>query len=146
MYEKVLVAGWGDMDFNAHMRNTAYLDKAADVRMMYFSSCGFSMSEFMRIKLGPVVMKDEIEYFREFQLLDDVRITLSLAGLSDDGSRMTLRNDFFRQGTLAARVTSTAGWLDLNRRKLVCPPEALLQALQELARSEDFVVLPDSSR
>ncbi|SDD53147.1 acyl-CoA thioester hydrolase [Cupriavidus sp. YR651] len=146
MYEKVLVAGWGDMDFNAHMRNTAYLDKAADVRMMYFSSCGFSMSEFMRIRLGPVVMKDEIEYFREFQLLDDVRITLSLAGLSDDGSRMTLRNDFYRQGTLAARVTSTAGWLDLNRRKLVCPPEALMQALRELARSEDFVVLPDSSR
>src|SRR6266849_9892511 len=37
MFAKVLVAGWGDMDFNAHMRNTAYLDKSADVRMMYFS-------------------------------------------------------------------------------------------------------------
>jgi acyl-CoA thioester hydrolase len=23
------VAGWGDMDFNSHMRNTAYLDKVA---------------------------------------------------------------------------------------------------------------------
>jgi hypothetical protein len=22
MYEKTLIAGWGDMDFNAHMRNT----------------------------------------------------------------------------------------------------------------------------
>jgi acyl-CoA thioester hydrolase len=29
MYEKKLLAGWGDMDFNAHMRNTAYLDKSA---------------------------------------------------------------------------------------------------------------------
>jgi len=28
VYEKTLIAGWGDMDFNAHMRNTAYLDKA----------------------------------------------------------------------------------------------------------------------
>ncbi len=41
MYEKTLTAGWGDMDFNAHMRNTAYLDMAADVRMMHFVDCGF---------------------------------------------------------------------------------------------------------
>lgn len=27
MYEQTLHAGWGDMDFNAHMRNTAFLDK-----------------------------------------------------------------------------------------------------------------------
>ncbi|WP_229422843.1 thioesterase family protein [Telluria aromaticivorans] len=34
MGEQTLIAGWGNMDFNAHMRNTAYLDKSADVRMM----------------------------------------------------------------------------------------------------------------
>lgn len=146
MYEQTLVAGWGDMDFNAHMRNTAYLDKSADVRMMYFASCGFPMSEFMRLRLGPVVMKDEVEYFREFQLLDPVRITMSLAGLSDDGSRMRLRNDFYRKDVLAARVTSTAGWFDLNARKLVCPPEHLLVHLQALAHSDDFAALPNSSR
>lgn len=28
MYKKTLVAGWGDMGYNAHMRNTAYLDKS----------------------------------------------------------------------------------------------------------------------
>ncbi|MFI4939443.1 MAG: thioesterase family protein [Burkholderiales bacterium] len=146
MYEKMLFAGWGDMDFNSHMRNTAYLDKSADVRMMYFAENGYSMSEFMRLKLGPVVMKDEVEYYREFHLLDEVNISMSLAGLSENGTRMKMRNDFFRNGTLAARVTSTAGWLDLNLRKLVCPPEKLLQVLRDLGKSEDFVVLPDSNR
>lgn len=146
MYEQTLIAGWGDMDFNSHMRNTAYLDKSADVRMMYFASCGFPMSEFVRLRLGPVVMKDEVEYFREFQLLDEVRITMSLAGLSEDGSRMKLRNDFYRKDTLAARVTSTAGWFDLNARKLVCPPEHLLGPLRALAHSDDFQPLPNSSR
>jgi len=146
MYEQTLIAGWGDMDFNSHMRNTAYLDKSADVRMMYFASCGFPMSEFMRLRLGPVVMKDEVEYFREFQLLDEVRITMSLAGLSDDGSRMKLRNDFYRKDTLAARVTSTAGWFDLNARKLVCPPDPLLVHLRALTHSDDFEALPNSKR
>lgn len=144
MYQKILVAGWGDMDFNAHMRNTAYLDKSADVRMMYFAECGFPMSEFMHLKLGPVVMKDEVEYFREFHLLDEVTVTLSLAGLSDDGSRMKIRNEFFRKGSLAARVTSAVGWLDLIQRKLICPPEKLLLSLRAIEHSEDFVILPDS--
>ncbi|HME40400.1 MAG TPA: thioesterase family protein [Steroidobacteraceae bacterium] len=146
MYEKKLIAGWGDMDFNSHMRNTAFLDKSADVRMMYFADCGFPMSEFMRLRLGPVVMKDEVEYFRECHLLDELSVSISLAGLSEDGSRMMIRNDFVRGGTLAARVTSTAGWFDLTQRKLVCPPDKLLQALRDLAQSEDFKVLPSSRR
>lgn len=146
MYQKTLIAGWGDMDFNSHMRNTAYLDKSADVRMMYFSDFGFPMSEFHRLRLGPVVMKDEIEYFRECHLLDELGVTLSAAGLSTDGSRMLLRNEFFRQGVLAARVTSTVGWFDLEQRKLAKPPAKLLEALQAMARTEDFRELPGSSR
>ncbi|WP_330115063.1 thioesterase family protein [Pseudomonas sp. JS3066] len=146
MYRKTLIAGWGDMDFNSHMRNTAYLDKSADVRMMYFSDRGFPMSEFCRLRLGPVVMKDEIEYFREFHLLDEMDISMRLSGLSEDGSRMMLRNEFYRGSTLAARVTSTAGWFDLEQRKLVVPPPALLEALQALEESEDFRVLPGSNR
>ncbi len=146
MYAKVLVAGWGDMDFNGHMRNTAYLDKPADVRMMYFSENGFPMTEFVRRRLGPVVMKDEVEYFKEVGLLEQLRVTLSNAGLSEDGSRFRLRNEFFRSDeTLAAKVTSAGGWLDLSTRKLVVPPDGLLRALQSLARAEDFEVLPSRS-
>ncbi len=146
MYQKTLIAGWGDMDFNSHMRNTAYLDKSADVRMMYFADSGFPMSEFRRLRLGPVVMKDEIEYFREVHLLDEVNISMLAAGLSADGSRMLLRNEFLRQGILAARVTSTVGWFDLEQRKLVRPTAKLLEALQAMDRSEDFRELPSSSR
>ncbi|MBI3729785.1 MAG: thioesterase family protein [Burkholderiales bacterium] len=146
MYEKTLIAGWGDMDFNSHMRNTAYLDKSADVRMMYFADCGFPMAEFMRLRMGPVVMKDEVEYFREFHLLDEVTVTLSLAGLSEDGRRFKIRNEFFNKGKLAARVTSLAGWLDLNARKLITPPDNLLEAMRQTTHAEDFVILPDSSQ
>jgi acyl-CoA thioesterase FadM len=71
MFERRVVAGWSDMDFNSHMRNTAYLDKSADVRMMYFSENGFSMQDFMRLRLGPVIMRDELEYYREVSLLED---------------------------------------------------------------------------
>jgi len=145
MYKKTLQAGWGDMDFNAHMGNTAYLDKAADIRMMFFSEHGFPMSEFVRLRIGPVIQKDEIEYFREVNLLDEITVTFESAGLSEDGSRFIVRNEFFRaDGKLIARVTSTGGWLDLSARKLVAAPEGLLNAMRELTQTSDFQSLPSS--
>jgi acyl-CoA thioester hydrolase len=145
MYEKTLFAGWGDMDFNSHMRNTAFLDKCVDVRMMFFAENGFPMDELMRQRIGPVVRKDEVEYFKEVRLLEPLRITLMLAGLADDGSRFSIRNEIWREdGKLIARVTSTGGWLDLTTRKLVTPPEGLLAALRSLTPTEDFQVLASS--
>jgi acyl-CoA thioester hydrolase len=145
MYEQKLIAGWGDMDFNAHMRNTAYLDKSADVRMMFFAAHGFPASEFSRLKIGPVVQKDEIAYFREVNLLEELRVTLAIAGVSRDGSRWLLRNEFFRaDAALAASVTSAGGWLDRTARRLVPAPKALHEVLDALVRTEDFQDLPTS--
>jgi len=55
MFEKTFVAGWADMDFNAHMRNTSFLDRSADVRMMLFAEQQFSTDDFIRLKIGPVI-------------------------------------------------------------------------------------------
>ena len=145
LFRKKFHVRWGDMDFNAHMRNTAYLDMSADVRMMYFDQHGFSMREFERRRIGPVVMRDELEYFRELRLLEPVEVTLALAGLSEDGSKFIVRNEFFREdGKLVARVTTFAGWLDLSKRKLTPPPEELAELLKNLTRSEDFQELSSS--
>ena len=142
MFEMKMTALWGDMDFNAHMRNTAYMDTAADVRMMYFATHGFPMDEFRRLNIGPVVTKDEMEYFREMHLLDEGRVTLELAGMSVDGSRFIIRNVIFRGETLVARVTSAVGWLDLNFRRWVVPPKDLLAVMQTMPRIAEFVELP----
>jgi acyl-CoA thioester hydrolase len=145
MYSRSFVAGWGDMDSNSHMRNTAFLDRAADVRMMFFAEHGFPVQEFVSRRLGPVVMKDEIEYFREVGLLHEITVTLAIAGLAGDGSRFLMRNDILNaSGRLCARVTSAGGWLDLGARKLVAPPPPLLSALAALTRTENFVELPSS--
>lgn len=147
MYTKTLYAGWADMDFNSHMKNTAYLDKAADVRQMFLIENGFPVEEFLRLRIGPVVMKDEIEYFKEVGLQQQIKVTYALAGHAPDGSRFLLRHEIFRpDGTLSARVTSTGGWLDLAERKLVAPPPALLSAMNSLEKTSDFVVLPSSIR
>jgi acyl-CoA thioester hydrolase len=138
---------WGDMDFNAHMKNTAYLDFCGDVRMMFFAENGFPMREFERLRIGPVILRDELDYHRELKLLETVTVDLVLAGLSEDNFRFRIKNHFTREdGQRAARVTSLGGWLSLEARRLVAPPEALLQALLAMPRSDDFETLPSRSR
>lgn len=135
------------MDFNSHMRNTAFLDKSGDVRMMFFTENGFSGNEWAKLRIGPVVMKDELEYYREINLLENIKVTLSLAGLSDDGSRFCIRNEFFLpNGKLAARVTSSGGWMDLNARRLIVPPPKLFDIVHSLQKTEDFKELPSSTK
>lgn len=135
------------MDFNGHMGNTAYLDLSADTRFRYFEFSGFTAEDFHREKIGPVVMRDVIEYKAEIRLQEEFSVSLELAGLSEDGSRFRIRNTFAKAGgRVAAIVVTDAGWLSLQRRRLVAPPEKLLAAMIRLACTEDYVDLPSSIR
>jgi acyl-CoA thioester hydrolase len=145
-YARQFLAGWGTMDFNGHLANTAYLDLAADVRMAFFAEHGFPPSEFRRLAIGPVIRKDELEYFREVGLHDTVTVTYALLALSPDAARFVVENEIWSAaGERAATVRSTGGWLDLRARKLVAPPAALREAFMQVPRSLDFVELPVAS-
>jgi acyl-CoA thioester hydrolase len=131
------------MDFNGHLANRSYLDLAADVRMQFFAEHGFPPSEFRRLAVGPVVKKDELEYFREIGLHETVTVTYALLGLSPDGARFVIENEIWSaQNERAARVRSTGGWLDLRARKLVVPPAELKRAMDLVPRCANFSELP----
>ncbi len=144
-YAKQFLAGWGTMDANAHMANTAYLDLAADVRMAFFAEHGFPPTEFRRLAIGPVIRKDEAEYFREVALHETLTVTYAVISMSPDGARFVVENEIWTErGQRAATIRSTGGWLDLRARKLVAPPAELLAAFQQVPRAPDFVELPSS--
>ena len=140
-------AAWADMDANAHMANVAYLSKCVDARMSFFKQHGFPVSEFAKRQIGPVVRRDELEYYREIGLLEPIKVTLEIAGMAQDGSRFRLRNEILTEdGKRAARVTSEGGWLDLAKRKLIAPPADLLEALSAMPQATEFERLPSSIR
>jgi acyl-CoA thioester hydrolase len=146
-YAKQFLAGWGMMDFNGHLANTAYLDLAADVRMSFFAEHGFPPTEFRRLGIGPVIRKEELEYFREVQLHDVVTVTHAALGMSADASRFLIENEIWSaSGERAAVIRSTGGWLDLRARKLVVPPQSLVDAMKHVPRAADFIELPPSSK
>ena len=145
MFEKSFHVAWAHLDANGHMANTAYLDIVVDVRFMYFESCGFGPGEFRKHAIGPVVRRDEVDYYRELHLLEPFKVTLAMAGLSADASRFRLRNEIVRaDGEVAARITTLGGMFDLKARKLISPPEVLANSLRNLSRTTDFEELKSS--
>jgi acyl-CoA thioester hydrolase len=74
-----------------------------------------------------------------------LEVTLEMAGMAPDGSRFIIRNCYFRQdGKISVTINSTVGWLDLDERRLIVPPESLFDALRNIAKTDDFVELPSS--
>jgi acyl-CoA thioester hydrolase len=111
--------------------------------MAFFAEHGFPPSEFRRLALGPVMRKDELEYFREVGLHETVTVTYAVLALSPDAARFVVENEIWSTaGARAATVKSTGGWLDLRERKLVAPPPALLAVFQEVPRAPTFAELP----
>jgi acyl-CoA thioester hydrolase len=145
-YAREFLAGWGAMDANGHLANTAYLDLAADARVAFFAEHGFPPTEVRRLAVGPEIRHDEVEYFREISLHDTVTVTFSMLALSPDGARFTLENEIWPAADRhAATVRSSGGWLDLRTRRLVVPPAALREALMQVPRSHEFVELPSTT-
>jgi len=141
------LAGWADMDANAHMANFAYLNKCVDARMGFFRQHGLPVAEFAKRRIGPVVRRDELEYHREIGLHEPITVTLALAGLAPDGSRFRFVNEVLKgDGRLAARIRSEGGWLDLVSRKLIAPPADVLEALRAMPQAAEFESLPSSIR
>lgn len=133
---------WGDLDANRHMRNTAYLDYAAQSRFMFLASQGFPPEAFRRHRIGPVIFRESIEYRRELDHLDVFTLRLELAAMSADGAKFSLVNTFANaRGECAAVVASEAAWLDLEARRVTAPPRELLGAMERMPRSPDFAQL-----
>jgi acyl-CoA thioester hydrolase len=146
-FSMAAVAGWADMDANAHMANFAYLNKCVDARMSFFKQQGFAVTDFAKRRIGPVLRRDELEYHREVGLLEPITVTLALAGMAVDGSRFRLLNEVLKEGgVLAARVRCEGGWMDLAARKLIAPPDDLREALAAMPQAVEFEMLPSSIR
>jgi acyl-CoA thioester hydrolase len=61
--------------------------------------------------------------------MEGIDITFSLAGLAPNGSRFKVQNEVCHtNGNVAARITSTGCFMDIDTRKLVEPPQAIVAA------------------
>ena len=132
------VPRWADLDPNRHLRHTAYADYATHVRFSYLADNGFPTERFGQLGIGPVIFREEARYLKEIGFQHSFTIDFSLVELRAQGSQWVLRHDVWRDdGARAAVLTLEGGWLNLETRSLVEPPEELIEILARLPAAAD---------
>jgi acyl-CoA thioester hydrolase len=141
-WSKSIEVRWADVDANQHVRHSAYADYATHVRVEWMLHSGFGPSRLAELKIGPIIVEERTQYFKELRMSERIRVDLALAGLSADGQRYRFRQHFYREdGRLAARYELTGLWLDLSTRRRAPPPPGVNELIRQLVRTDDFVTL-----
>jgi acyl-CoA thioester hydrolase len=125
------------------MRHTAYGDYAVDVRVNYMLANGVILDTLKELNIGPVILKETNEYLREAVMGDVITIDLKLAGISSDGSSWILQHEIMKpNGKKSAILRIEGGWLDLQHRRLVAPPNTITDIWKNLEPAEGYTQLP----
>lgn len=131
---------WSHLDANMHMRHSAYADFAAQARIVVLDRLGLDLKAFQRLKIGPILFREELTYLREVGINEHIKVSVELTKSRPDGSRWSIRHEVYREdGVKAAVIHVDGAWLDLQQRKLATLPEELVEQFNRLNKSEDYV-------
>lgn len=133
---------WSDFDPNRHMRHTAYNDYAAEVRVRYFAAQNFSIEEFTKHNIGPILFTEETSFRKEVHLGEDITVNLKIIGLSENNERWKIEHEVFNaEGKLSAVIKVYGAWIDLEKRKLTVPPKEAQHLFDVAEKSTNFEVI-----
>jgi len=136
---------WTDIDANRHVRYSAYIDAAAELRYRFFAQNNLPPDAFDKMDIGPVYTTLTANFFREVRLGETITITFLLTGLSPLGIRWKVQHDFLKaNGKKAVLVSLEGAVLNLTTRQPTVPTPELMAAFQQIPRSSDFEVLSES--
>lgn len=138
-YKVDFATKWSDFDPNRHMRHTAYNEYAAEVRIRYFAAHNFSIHEFTKHSIGPILFEEYTSFRKEIHLGENISVNLKLSGISENYERWKIVHEVFNQkGELSAIIKVYGAWIDLTKRKLTSPPTAAFAMFDKAKRTDDF--------
>lgn len=130
---------WAQIDANQHMRHSAYADVAAQARVQMLDSIGLDSKAFFIHKIGPILFREEILYKREVHISEKIKVSCQLTLCTRNGKKWSMRHEILKEnGELAAEIKVDGSWIDMKERKIVGLPEKLLEAFNQIPRSDDF--------
>lgn len=124
-----------ELDALGHVNQAVYHQYAEVGRMLAFRAAGCDWDGLMERRIAPVMLSVTVHYRRELRGNDEVDITC--VAKFGTGKSFTLEQMLTKpDGTLSAEVYGVYGLMDLDARKLLPDPRAVLEAA-----GLDFAVL-----
>lgn len=130
---------WSQIDANRHLRHSAYADFSAQARSNMLNKLGLSLDEFAKYKIGPILFREELIYYREVKLDESIKVSTELHKFNTANGRFSFRHQVIKSdGVIAAVVNVDGAWLDLVARKLTTLPEHWKPILQNIPKTSDY--------
>lgn len=130
---------WSHVDANMHVRHSAYSDFAAQARLNMLYKIGIKPADLLKVRIGPILFREELIYLREIGADETVRVTSEVTKGRPDGSRWSIRHELYRSDDVKAAIVNVDGaWIDMNIRKLTGLPEAISGLFASAPRSADY--------
>jgi acyl-CoA thioester hydrolase len=138
-YKVTFTTKWSDFDPNRHMRHTAYNEYAAETRVRYFTAQNFSIQEFTKHNIGPILFEEHTSFRKEIHLGEDISVNLKLSGISKNNERWKITHEVFNKAEkLSAIINVYGAWIDLTKRKLTIPPKEAQHLFLNAPKTENF--------
>jgi len=139
-YVKPIEIRWSDLDPNFHLRHSVYYDYGAFLRISFLEEHGLTVSFMAQHHFGPILFREECVFKKEIRLGDSVSIDMQLLKAREDQSRWSIQHRILKnKEEVAAVLTVEGAWIDVLKRKLTAPPDAVKHVFEKMPRSEQFV-------
>jgi acyl-CoA thioester hydrolase len=136
---------WTDIDANRHVRYSAYIDAAAEMRYRFFTEHDLPPEAFDQLGVGPVYTSLTANFYREVRLGETLIITYQLSGLSPSGMRWKVQHNFLKaNGKKAVSISLEGTILNLVSREPTMPTPEIMRVFQLVPRSPGFEQLSES--
>lgn len=136
---------WGDLDPNRHVANTSFSAFFNETRMWFLAQEGFTQASFEKYEMGPIVVAEEFYYLKEVMPNEKVHTDIELLGNTENYKFIKFAHSLYNEaGKQAAYSEVLFTWLDLKARKIIIPPQEVLEILENMPKAPNYHVFSES--
>ena len=116
------------LDSFGHVNNAKYLELYEEARWDFITQNGYGLGEIVKLKKGPIVLDVSCRFKREIKNREQIQIHSQT--IEAKGKIMKMRQTIIKEDeSIASEAEFTFGFMDLELRKMIEPPEQWLRAV-----------------
>lgn len=117
---RISVRGY-EVDSTGHLHGATYLNYGDHARWELLRAAGITTEDLLAAGVGPVTLDTVVQFQSELRAGDELDVSCTFVW--HDGRTYGVEQELTKaDGTMAARISSTGGLLDLATRRLVADP------------------------
>ena len=114
------------LDSFGHMNHATYLQIFEQARWEFITKAGWGLERIQKEQIGPTILEIKVQYKRELRLRHDVSILSKVNPYK--GKLTTIEQQMINdKGEVCASIELLIGVFDMQKRRLIQPPEDWLQ-------------------